>query len=134
MKNQPLKNLALPLIRYGHMETTLARAKATGRFMDRLVAQAKKGTLESRRRVLAALGNNNLANKLVDEIAINLNDRPSGFTRIIKLGRRKGDGAAKARIEFVKWQETTRVVPKEKTITTKEVKKSPKKIIKKKAK
>jgi len=134
MKNQPLKNLALPLIRYGHMETTLARAKATGRFMDRLVAQAKKGTLDSRRRVLAAVGNNNLANKLVDEIAINLNDRPSGFTRIIKLGRRKGDGAAKARIEFVKWQETTRVLPKEKTITTVEVQKSPKKIVKKKAK
>lgn len=98
-------SLILGLVRYGQVESTIARVKAIQGKIDRLIVRAKKGTLAGRRQALAVIGDKKIANKLVDEIAPKFGGRSSGFTRIFKIGKRKGDGAMMAKIEFVESQE-----------------------------
>jgi large subunit ribosomal protein L17 len=95
------KNLISSLLIYGKINTTLAKAKAVQPQVEKLVTKAKKGTLHHRRQIDQVLNKTTLVNKLVDSIAPKTGDRYSGFTRIVKLGRRSGDNAFMARIEFV---------------------------------
>lgn len=108
------KNLINALIEHQEIETTEAKAKAIKGLVDKLVSRAKKKDLHSRRLVFSFLQNKKMVNKLFEEIAPRFRQRPSGFTRIIKLGRRKGDAAMIVKMEFV---ESGEIEPEPKTQT-----------------
>ena len=96
-----LRSLASELIRRGRIITTEAKASETRRVVERLVTHGKKGTLHHRRLVSAQISSKLVINKLFDELATQYADRAGGYTRIVKLGPRKGDAAPMALIELV---------------------------------
>lgn len=83
------------------IKTTLSKAKAVKGLIDRLITKAKKETLHNQRLIHAFLQNKKATKKLVEEIAPRFKKRASGFTRIVRLGRRRGDAAEMARLELV---------------------------------
>lgn len=95
------RNLVFSLVKQGRIKTTQAKAKAIRGLVDKLVILAKKGDLAARRRLVAFLKDRKIVNKLIGEIAPKFGTRPSGFTRIVSLGRRLGDGAMMVKMEFV---------------------------------
>ena len=95
------KQQANALILNESTKTTLAKAKLLVRLMDKLITRAKKGTLASRRRLLAFLNRRPVVHKLVDDIALRNKTRTSGFTKLTRLGVRRGDNAMIARVELV---------------------------------
>jgi len=99
------KNLINALIEHQEIKTTEAKAKAIKGLVDKFVSRAKKKDLHSRRLVFSFLQNQKMVNKLFEEIAPRFRQRSSGFTRIIKLGRRKGDAAMVVKMEFVEGEE-----------------------------
>jgi len=99
------KNLINALIEHQEIKTTEAKAKAIKGLVDKFVSRAKKKDLHSRRLVFSFLQNQKMVNKLFEEIAPRFRHRSSGFTRIIKLGRRKGDAAMVVKMEFVEGEE-----------------------------
>lgn len=104
-----IANLCKDLVRYGGVNTTQARAKTVQPHMEKLISKAKRGDLHSRRLALRVLGDRELAYLLFEELAPQFAERDGGYTRIIKLGNRKGDNAPLARIELV----TEKVSPKQ---------------------
>ncbi len=97
-----LRSLVRAIVVSGKVVTTKAKAKAIIGQVDKIITLAKKGTLDSRRRVLAFLGNDrDTAERLVNILAPSFSNRNSGYTRIILLPSRKGDGAQMARLEWV---------------------------------
>ena len=96
-----LNNLVISLITHNRIRTTLARAKESRRIADRLITYGKKNTVHSRRLAYKILRDRSLVKKLFDEIAPGYIDRNGGYTRIIKMGFRKGDAAPRALLEFV---------------------------------
>lgn len=111
-----LKNTINSLILRGAIKTTEARAKAVRGIVDRLVSSAKVGTVQARRQLMAFLGDKKAVGKLVDKLAPKF-ERVSGFTRVVRLGRRKGDRAWMARLEFVKMREMVEETKKAKKKT-----------------
>jgi len=99
-----LANLASALIERKKIKTTHAKAKAAQRFVEHLVTLAKKGDLNSRRLVLSRLRNKTAMFVLFDEIAPSFADRNGGYTRVIHLGPRLGDGAEISLLEFVGYE------------------------------
>lgn len=97
-----IKNLAISLFENGKIETTVAKAKFLRMFVDKLITFAKKGDLASRRQCLKLLGNYNTVQKLFNEIAPQTYTRSSGFTRIVRVKNRLGDGAEIVQIELLK--------------------------------
>lgn len=96
------RTLAVSLIRDGRIRTTEARAKALRPIVERLITQAKRNTLASRRLIIARLGEEGTsAEKLAKTIAPRYTDRPGGYTRIVKLSATRTDAAPMAIIEFV---------------------------------
>ncbi|OGV95992.1 50S ribosomal protein L17 [Microgenomates group bacterium RBG_16_45_19] len=95
------KNLARSLIEHQRLTTTLAKAKAVQGKFDRLMVQAKSGTLKDRRLIEAVINDRRLVNRLVMDLAPLSRQRASGFTRIIRLNRNRGDAALKVRWELV---------------------------------
>ena len=95
------RNQLASLIEHEQIRTTLAKAKELRPLAERVVTQGKKDTLHARRLVSRWLPDRGKVTKLFDEIAPRFADRPGGYTRIIKLGPRKGDGAEMALLEFV---------------------------------
>ena len=96
-----LANLATSLFKHGKITTTEAKAKRLRPYAERLVTFAKRGDLASRRRAIAKLTEKDVAHDLFDEIASRYTNRDGGYTRIVKVGPRKGDNAAMAVIELV---------------------------------
>lgn len=96
-----IKTMAGSLIRNGKIKTTLVKAKAMKPYVERLVTHAKKDGLKGTRLVVERTGNANLARVLTTKIAPRYSERNGGYVRIIKLGRRKSDGAEMAMVEFV---------------------------------
>ena len=96
-----LRNLAATLIEHGHLRTTLAKAKEVRPFVERLVTLGRRSDLAARRRALRILPRKQVVRHLFSEVAPRFQERPGGYTRILKLGPRQGDGAPMARIEFV---------------------------------
>jgi large subunit ribosomal protein L17 len=88
-----LSNMAVSLFLHRTIRTTEVRAKELRRLTDRLIVTAKGGDLAARRQVHSVLRNETVVKKLFDEIAPHFKDRSSGFSRVLKIGRRKGDGA-----------------------------------------
>lgn len=96
-----LANLATDLFLHERVTTTQARAKAVRPLAEKLISRACKGDLHSRRIVLKTIRNKEAVAKLFEELALRYSDRPGGYTRIVKLGPRRGDGAPEAIIELV---------------------------------
>mgnify|MGYP000885555193 CR=1 FL=1 len=96
-----LRNLVTSLLEHGRIETTVTRAKETKRMTDRMITLAKRGDLHARRQALAYLYNEDVVKKLFDEIAPKYADRNGGYSRIIKVGPRRGDGSEMAIIELL---------------------------------
>jgi large subunit ribosomal protein L17 len=96
-----LRNLVTSLLEHGRIETTVTRAKETKRMTDRMITLAKRGDLHARRQALAYLYSEDVVKKLFDEIAPKYADRNGGYSRIIKVGPRRGDGSEMAIIELL---------------------------------
>jgi len=96
-----LANLATELFRHKSITTTETKAKRLRPLAERLVTQAKKGDLASRRRVMRTVRDRGVVHVLFEEIAPTFSERPGGYTRITKVGPRKGDNAPMAVIELV---------------------------------
>lgn len=96
-----LKTLARTLFLKEKIKTTEAKAKEISPFAEKFITRAKKGNLPSRR-ILARFFPEKIVKKLVEEIAPRYKERSGGYTRIIKLGRRKSDGAKMTIIELIK--------------------------------
>ena len=96
------KNLTVSILRYERVKTTEAKAKEIRGRVERVITLAKRGDLAARRTVLSQCPNEPLVvTKLFDEIAPKYADRTSGFTRIVKIGKRQGDAAEIVQIELV---------------------------------
>jgi len=96
-----LANLATALFEHGRITTTEAKARVLRPVAERLITKAKKGDLHNRRQVLATVKDKGVVHALFEDIAPRYADRPGGYTRITKLGPRKGDNAPMAVIELV---------------------------------
>jgi large subunit ribosomal protein L17 len=96
-----LRSLTAEVIRHERVVTTEAKASETRRVVERLITHGKKGTLHHRRLAAAQVPNKEVVKKVFDELAARYASRPGGYTRIIKLGPRKGDAAPMALIELV---------------------------------
>ena len=96
-----LANLATSLFRHRRITTTEAKAKRLRPFAEQLITKAKRGTLHARRQVLTVVRDRDVSTALFDEIGPSYANRPGGYTRIVKLGPRRGDGARMAIIELV---------------------------------
>ncbi|MFM2321826.1 MAG: hypothetical protein RL612_973 [Actinomycetota bacterium] len=96
-----LRNMATSLFKHGKITTTETKAKRLRPIAERLVTFAKRGDLAARRRVIAQLTDKSVVHELFANIAPQVADRQGGYTRITKLGFRKGDNAPMALIELV---------------------------------
>ena len=96
-----MRNLAQSLFQHGAIETTEAKAKELRPFVEKLITKAKDGTLHSRRLAGRHVQQRAVADKLFQEIGPKFANRKGGYTRILKTGHRKGDGADLARIELI---------------------------------
>jgi len=95
------RNQLSSLVKEERIRTTLEKAKELRPLAEKVVTQGKRDTLHARRQVNRLISDRELVKKLFDEIAPRFHERPGGYTRIIKLGPRKGDGAEMAFLEFV---------------------------------
>ncbi|HYZ11089.1 MAG TPA: 50S ribosomal protein L17 [Actinomycetota bacterium] len=96
-----LGGLAAALFEHDKVRTTEAKAKALRPLAERLITFAKRGDVHARRQVLKVVPDRDVVHRLFAEIGPRMADRPGGYTRILKLGPRKGDGAPMAVIELV---------------------------------
>ena len=99
-----LRGLATELFRYGKIQTTEAKAKTLKPYAEKLITLAKRGDLHARRQAAKNLYDPAILQKLFEEIASEYQDRTGGYTRIYKLGPRKGDGAPMALVELVDYE------------------------------
>ena len=96
-----MANLVASLVAAEGIVTTEAKAKAMRPVAERLITKAKKGGLHNFRQVLSYLGDVEMTTKLFEDVGPRYEDRPGGYTRVLKLGPRRGDNAPMARIELV---------------------------------
>ena len=96
-----LANLATSLFEHGRITTTEAKARTLRPYAEKLITKAKKGDLHNRRQVLSVIRDKGVVHALFEEIGPRYVERPGGYTRITKLGPRKGDNAPMAVIELV---------------------------------
>ena len=96
-----LRNLATSLFRHERIETTEAKAKELRPYAERLITLARTDDVHSRRLAARKIADREVLGKLFDDIAPRFSERPGGYTRILKVGHRKGDAADMALIELV---------------------------------
>lgn len=99
------RNLITELFRHERIQTTEAKAKAVRPYAEKLITLAKRGDLHARRQVLRWINDKEVVDHLFHAIAPSFEDRPGGYTRIIKLGQRQGDGARMVILELVEGSE-----------------------------
>ena len=104
-RNAMLANMAVSLIMHKRITTTLAKAKALKMYVEPLITRSKDDSTNSRRVVFSYLQNKYAIKELFGTVAEKVGDRPGGYTRVIKLGTRKGDAAQVAFIELVDFDE-----------------------------
>jgi large subunit ribosomal protein L17 len=114
-----LANLATSLFEHDSITTTEAKAKRLRPLAERLVTFAKRGDLHARRRVLSVVQDKGVVHRLFTEIAPDMAERPGGYTRITKIGARKGDNAPMAVIELVREPIAKKATVKEAEAATK---------------
>jgi large subunit ribosomal protein L17 len=96
-----LRNLSTDLFRHERIQTTLMKAKELRPFAERLITAGKAGDVHARRRVARHIHDGLIARKLVETLSTRFAERPGGYTRIIKLGPRRGDAAEMAIVELI---------------------------------
>ncbi len=96
-----LRAMTTYLLENGQLKTTYARAKEVAPVVEKMITLAKKNTLASYRQVLSYVTKEDVAKKLFQEIALKYTDRNGGYTRVLKLGPRRGDAAEMALIQLV---------------------------------
>ena len=107
-----LANLSISLIEHKRITTTVAKAKALKKYVEPLITRCKDDSTNSRRVVFRYLQNKEAVKTLFGEVAQKVGDRPGGYTRVIKIGPRQGDGAEMAFIELVDFDENMAKAPK----------------------
>jgi len=100
------KNLINALVLHGQIKTTEAKAKAVRGLAEKLITKAKGGSVSSRRLIGGFLQSKASVSKLVDEIAPLFKSRPGGFTRVVRLGKRRGDDTMMVRLELIEKPKT----------------------------
>ena len=100
-KEATMRNMATSLFRHERIETTTAKAKELRPFAERLITLGKRGDLHARRLAGRLIADRQVLGKLFDDIGPRFAERPGGYTRILKLGNRRGDAAEMALIELV---------------------------------
>lgn len=100
-KRAMLNNMATSLFEHGTIRTTLPKAKELRGVAERLITFAKRGDLAARRQILRRIQNKVIVSKLCDEIGPSFSDRSGGYTRILKLGPRRGDSTELCMIQLV---------------------------------
>lgn len=103
-----MRNMVTSLLDHDRITTTDARAKELRKLADKMITLGKRGDLHARRQALQVIQDKKVVAKLFDRIAPRYQDRPGGYTRIIKLGARPGDNASLALIELVEEEFTAR--------------------------
>jgi large subunit ribosomal protein L17 len=98
-----LGTMAGQVIVHGRIKTTVPKAKEVRGVVDRLINKAKKDDLAARREVVKVLKDKTIVRKLFEDVAPDLDDRNSGYTRILRLGPRPGDGAEQVYLELVNY-------------------------------
>lgn len=96
------RNLVTDLLGYEHIVTTEAKAKEAQGLAEKMITLGKKGGLHSRRQALSFILDETVTEKVFTELAPRYAERPGGYTRMVKLGPRLGDGAAMVKLELVK--------------------------------
>jgi large subunit ribosomal protein L17 len=96
-----LRGLMTSLVEHGRITTTVAKAKEVRRHIEKAITVGKKGDTATRRLLMSRLPNVEIVNKIVDDLSKRFAARPGGYTRVIKIGRRPGDTAEMAFLEFV---------------------------------
>ncbi|MDP6065313.1 MAG: 50S ribosomal protein L17 [SAR202 cluster bacterium] len=96
-----LRTAVTDLLRHETLQTTDAKAREIRRMAEKVITRGKTNTLHSRRLAAAVLRDKKVLSKLFDELGTRYEDRPGGYTRIVKLGNRKGDAAPMAIIELM---------------------------------
>lgn len=104
-RKRTLQALSSALIENKRIRTTVSKAKALRPFVEPLITRAKEDTAHNRRQVFRHLQNKAAVRELFDEVGDQVGNRPGGYTRIIRLGRRSGDGAEVAMIELVDYND-----------------------------
>lgn len=104
-RKRTLQALSNALIENKSITTTVAKAKALRPFVEPLITRAKEDTEHNRRQVFRHLQNKEMVTELFGEVAERVGDRPGGYTRVIKLGQRSGDGAELALVELVDYND-----------------------------
>jgi len=115
-----LKNLVASLFEHGEITTTEVKAKAIKGLVDKIIHKAQQGTIAARRVLARFFGKRSLVNTVVDQVAPTMKDRMSGFTRIIRMGRRRGDNAMLVKMELV--EKPKAIEPKEQKVEKKPTK------------
>jgi large subunit ribosomal protein L17 len=100
-RNLMLRNQVKDLIKHGSIRTTAAKAKETRRSAERMITLGKAGTLHARRMAMKYLNDKDITKKIFDDIGPRYKTRPGGYTRMLKLGRRLGDGAEIVQLELI---------------------------------
>ncbi len=100
-----LSNMAVSLIKEKRIETTLAKAKALRKYVEPIINKSKEDSTHQRRIVFSALRDKEAVTELFREVSQKIANRNGGYTRILKLGRRQGDGAEMAMMELVDYNE-----------------------------
>ena len=96
-----LKNLVTSFLKHGRIVTTVTRAKETQCLAEKMITLAKRGDLHSRRQVLSFVREKQVVKVLFDEIASKYQERNGGYTRVVKIGPRRGDSSEMAILELV---------------------------------
>jgi len=96
-----LSNLAKELFWDERVTTTVAKAKVLRPYAEKMITKARRGTLHDRRMLLKDIEDTEIVTRLFDEVAPRYTERPGGYTRILRLGPRRGDGAEMAIVELV---------------------------------
>jgi large subunit ribosomal protein L17 len=96
-----LANLTAQLIANERVTTTHAKARQVRPYAEKIITKARRGDLHARRLVLSKIGDNDVVTKLFDDVGPRYADRDGGYTRITRIGQRRGDGAEMAIIELV---------------------------------
>ncbi|PLX31289.1 MAG: 50S ribosomal protein L17 [Clostridiales bacterium] len=100
-RNLMLRNIVTSLIKNGRIETTEAKAKEARKIAEKMITLAKRGDLHARRQAIAYMLDETVVKNMFDEIAPKYSERNGGYTRIIKIGQRRGDASPMVLLELV---------------------------------
>ena len=100
-RNMMLRNLVTSLLKHGRIETTETRAKETRKIAEKMITLSKRGDLHARRQVLAYVTEKEVVKNLFEEVAPKYQERNGGYTRMYKLGPRRGDAAPMVILELI---------------------------------